>query len=214
MKIRLLIADDHLLVAEGLMAIVSTRDDMQVVHTVDNGQDAVAAAKEFEPDVILMDISMPQLNGIEASRAVLKQQPEAKIIVLSMHSNPEYVRRALDAGVRGYILKRTAASNLVEGIQRVNSGHHYFCRQITDLVVNRFLHGPSVPNVLDVLSTRELQVLQMLAESKSTVEIAKLLHLSPKTIETYRARLFEKLGLKDIAGLVRLAVRQGVISLD
>ena len=213
MTIRILIADDHAVVAEGLKHLVEAQSDLQVVATVGDGREAVRVAKETEPDVVLMDLSMPELNGADATRAIVDERPDCKVIVLSMYAEREYVRRALKAGATGYVVKRSAAKELVEAIRAVHSGQRYLSPRVADIVIDDYA-GDGKADLLEKLSTREREVLQLLAEGRTGSEIAQRLALSQKTVETYRARLVEKLGIRDVAGLVKFAIQRGLVSLD
>jgi DNA-binding NarL/FixJ family response regulator len=210
--IRILIADDHAVVAEGLRHLIEAQPDMQVVAIVGDGREAVQQAETLAPDVVLMDLSMPELNGADATRVILEQNPERKVIVLSMYADHEYVRRALKSGALGYVVKRSAAKDVVEAIRAVQAGQRYISPMVADAVNTDA--PPGKEDRLARLSTREREVLQLLAEGRTGTEIAKRLSLSPKTVETYRARLVEKLGIRDVAGLVRFAIQRGIISLD
>jgi DNA-binding NarL/FixJ family response regulator len=210
--IRILIADDHEVVAEGLKQLIEAQADMQVVAIAGDGRDAVRQVGELEPDVVIMDLSMPELNGADATRVILEQNPERKVIVLSMYADHEYVRRALKSGALGYVVKRSAAKDVVEAIRAVQAGQRYISPMVADAVNTDA--PPGKEDRLARLSTREREVLQLLAEGRTGTEIAQRLSLSPKTVETYRARLVEKLGIRDVAGLVRFAIQRGIISLD
>ena len=211
--IRILIADDHAVVAEGLKHLIEAQADMQVVAIVADGREAVRQAGELHPDVVLMDLSMPELNGADATRVILEQDPGRKVIVLSMYADHEYVRRALKAGALGYVVKRSAAKDVVDAIRSVHGGQRYVSPLVADAVIEDEAK-PGKEDRLARLSTREREVLQLLAEGRTGTEIAERLSLSPKTVETYRARLVEKLGIRDVAGLVRFAIQRGIISLD
>ena len=213
MTIKILIADDHAVVAEGLKHLVEAQSDLRVVATVGDGREAVRVAKETEPDVVLMDLSMPELNGADATRAIIDARPECRVIVLSMYAEREYVRRALKAGATGYVVKRSAAKELVEAIRAVQSGQRYLSPRVADVVIDDYA-GDGKADLLEKLSTREREVLQLLAEGRTGSEIAQRLALSQKTVETYRARLVEKLGIRDVAGLVKFAIQRGLVSLD
>jgi len=213
MTIRILIADDHEVVAEGLKHLVQAQSDLEVVATVGDGREAVRVAKETEPDVVLMDLSMPELNGADATRAIIDARPECRVIVLSMYAEREYVRRALKAGATGYVVKRSAAKELVEAIRAVHSGQRYLSPRVADVVIDDYA-ADGKADLLEKLSTREREVLQLLAEGRTGSEIAQRLTLSQKTVETYRARLVEKLGIRDVAGLVKFAIQRGLVSLD
>ena len=211
--IRVLIADDHAVVAEGLKSLIEAQSDMQVVAIAADGREAVRRAEELQPDVLLMDLSMPELNGADATRVILEQDPARKVIVLSMYADHEYVRRALKAGALGYVVKRSAAKDVVDAIRSVQAGQRYISPAVADAVIEEGGKAGKEDR-LARLSTREREVLQLLAEGRTGSEIAQRLSLSPKTVETYRARLVEKLGIRDVAGLVRFAIQRGIISLD
>ena len=213
MTIKILIADDHEVVAEGLKHLVQAQSDLEVVAIVGDGREAVRVAKETEPDVVLMDLSMPELNGADATRAIIDHRPECRVIVLSMYAEREYVRRALKAGATGYVVKRSAAKELVEAIRAVQNGQRYLSPRVADVVIDDYA-GDGKADLLEKLSTREREVLQLLAEGRTGSEIAQRLVLSQKTVETYRARLVEKLGIRDVAGLVKFAIQRGLVSLD
>jgi len=211
--IRIVIADDHAVVAEGLKSLIEAQPDMQVVSIAGDGREAVRQAEELRPDVLLMDLSMPELNGADATRVILEQDPARKVIVLSMYADHEYVRRALKAGALGYVVKRSAAKDVVEAIRSVQNGQRYISPAVGDAVIEESGKAGKEDR-LARLSTREREVLQLLAEGRTGSEIAQRLALSPKTVETYRARLVEKLGIRDVAGLVRFAIQKGIISLE
>ena len=211
--IRVLIADDHAVVAEGLKSLIEAQSDMQVVAIAADGREAVRRVEELQPDVVLMDLSMPELNGADATRVILEQDPARKVIVLSMYADHEYVRRALKAGALGYVVKRSAAKDVVEAIRSVQNGQRYISPAVADAVIEEGGKAGKEDR-LARLSTREREVLQLLAEGRTGSEIAQRLSLSPKTVETYRARLVEKLGIRDVAGLVRFAIQKGIISLE
>jgi DNA-binding NarL/FixJ family response regulator len=213
MPIRILIADDHGVVAEGLKHLVEAEADMEVVAVVGDGREAVQQARDATPDVVLMDLSMPELNGADATRAILQRDPKCRVIVLSMYAQREYVRRALKAGAAGYVVKRSAAKEVVEAIRAVHAGQRYLSPRVADVVLEDYTDDKA-DDPLARLSAREREVLQLLAEGRTGAEIATRLSLSQKTVETYRARLVEKLGIRDLAGLVRFAIQRGLVSLD
>jgi DNA-binding NarL/FixJ family response regulator len=212
--IRVLIVDDHGVVAEGLRYLVEAQSDMEVVGCVSDGREAIQAAAASRPDVIVMDIAMPELNGTEATRLICERQPQARVLVLSMFSDSEHVLRALQAGATGYVLKKSIAKDLVDAIRSVHLGQRYLSRTLMDGVLNQVASGTTAQDPLGQLSSRERQVLQMLAEGNSVTAIATTLSLSAKTVETYRARMMTKLGIHDIAGLVRFAIRRGLSSME
>ena len=213
MPIRVLIADDHAVVAEGLRHLVEAEKDIEVVACVGDGREAVQQSRDLQPDVVLMDLSMPELNGADATRAILERDPRCRVIVLSMYSQREYVRRALKAGAAGYVVKRSAAKEVVEAIRAVHAGQRYLSPKVADVVLEDYTDEKQ-DDPLSRLSAREREVLQLLAEGRTGAQIAERLALSQKTVETYRARLVEKLGIRDLAGLVRFAIQKGLVSLD
>jgi DNA-binding NarL/FixJ family response regulator len=214
MAIRILIADDHGVVAEGLRHLLGTQPDMHVISLAENGRDAVRAALETMPDIVLMDHAMPLLNGTEATRLIRERCERTRVIMLSMYSDAVHVYRALQAGATGYIIKRSVAKEVVDAIWAVHRGGRYLSKQLADIVIDHVVHRNAPDDPLERLSSRERQVLQLLAEGHSVAEIATTLSLSPKTVETYRARMMEKLGIFELAGLVRFAIQQGVTPLE
>jgi DNA-binding NarL/FixJ family response regulator len=214
MKIRVLIADDHGIVAEGLRKLVEAQADMEVVALVEDGREAVRRVMEDRPDVVLMDIAMPTLNGNEATRIVRERCPQTRVIMLSTYSDSVHVYRALQAGAAGYIAKKSVAKEVVDAIRTVHEGRHHLSGQLTEGLIYHVVHKTASEDPLMLLSSRERQVLQLLAEGYSTVEIAEKLSLSPKTVETYRARMMQKLGIADFATLIRFAIQQGVSPLE
>lgn len=214
MTINILIADDHAVVAEGLRHLVSAQPEMLVIGLAENGRDAVRMATEATPDIVLMDHGMPVLNGTEATRLIRESCPATRVIMLSMYSDAVHVYRALQAGATGYILKRSVAREVVEAIRTVHRGGRYLSQQLSDVIVDHVVRESGPDDPLERLSSRERQVLQLLSEGHSVAEIAATLSLSPKTVETYRARMMEKLGIYELAGLVRFAIQQGVTFLE
>jgi DNA-binding NarL/FixJ family response regulator len=214
MTIRVLIADDHGIVAEGLRNLVEADPDMKVVGLVADGREAVRRAMEENPDVVVMDIAMPILNGSEATRMIRQRCPQTRVIMLSMYSDPVHVYRALRAGAVGYIAKKSVAKEVVDAIRTAHSGRLYLSGQLSESVIEHVMQKDAAEDPLLRLSSRERQVLQMLAEGHSIAKIAVTLSLSPKTVETYRSRMMEKLGIGDFASLIRFAIQHGLTSLD
>jgi DNA-binding NarL/FixJ family response regulator len=213
MTIRVLIADDHVLVAQGLRALIDTQADMTVIAIAANGREAVRLARELQPDIVLMDNAMPSLNGTEATRLIAANCAKTQVIMLSMHSDSVHVYRALQAGAAGYIAKSALAEELVVAIHAVHSGRRYLSKALAQTLVDTVAAG-TPQDLLSLLSSRERQVLQLLAEGSSVVEISRRLSLSRKTVETYRARMMEKLRLDSAAALIKFAIREGVASLE
>lgn len=217
MKIRVLVADDHAIIREGLRVMLGNQPDMEVVGIAANGREAVQLVDEHEPDVAVMDISMPELNGIEAIQQMLPRHPHMKVVVLSIHETKPYGFRALKAGARGYLIKETAGLEVVEAVRAVYRGERYLSQRIADLLTNasfQNLEAPTEVSPLELLSSREREILQLVAEGKTSQQIAESLSISPKTVDTYRSRLMHKIGVEDMAGLVKFAIQHGVISLD
>jgi DNA-binding NarL/FixJ family response regulator len=215
MKTKILIADDHRLFRDGLKALLEKQADMQVVGETADGIVTVQAAQEKKPDIVLMDISMPELNGIEATRQIIESRPDTRVIMLSMHSDQRYIAECLKAGAVGYILKDCPTEELLTAIRAVASKQVYLSRKITESLVRDYINlnkgGSNL--VFAVLSPREREVLQLLAEGKSTKQIAEKLNVSVKTIETHRKQIMDKLDMHSIAELTKYAIREGLTSL-
>jgi DNA-binding NarL/FixJ family response regulator len=214
MAIRVLIADDHAVVAEGLRLVVGAQPDMEVIDCIQDSREAVRRAIETQPDVVLIDHAMPQLNGAEAAHLIRERCPGTRVIILSMYSNGVHVMRALQAGASGYVVKKSASKEVVDAIRAVHHGGRYLSKELADSVIDQVAQKSALEDPLVRLSSRERQVLQMLAEGHAVAHIASTLSLSPKTVETYRARMMEKLGIRDFATLVKFAIQHGVISLE
>jgi len=211
--LRLLLADDHTLVRAGLRALLDGMDGVTVVAEADNGEQAVALALEHEPDVAQLDITMPGINGLQAAERILAQLPDTRIVILSMHSGEEYVNRALALGVSGYLVKDAATHELRAALEAVAAGQTYLSPRLTSQLFGSRPHqGEPAPK--SALTTRQTEVLRLLALGRSVKEIAHELQLSAKTVETYRAQIMVRLGLRDIASLVRYAIRTGLISAE
>lgn len=217
MPIKVFIADDHSMVREGLRLIIEAERDISVTGEAADGRQAVRLIQRLAPDVVIMDIAMPILNGIEATEQILNSKTLTRIIILSMHSSKEHIFRALEAGAKGYLLKESAGKELVKAIRAVYAGNRFLSDRISQTVIEDYIHqraADSEVSPLKRLSPREREVLQLVVEGKSSAEIASDLFLSPKTIETYRSRLMHKLGIKDLPGLVKFAIQHGMTSVD
>lgn len=216
MTISVFLVDDHTVVRDGLRLLIETQSDMNVVGAASDGREAVRQVSLSRPNVVIMDIAMPELNGVEATRQIRENIPETKVIVLSMHSSSEHVFQALKAGAQGYLLKESAGAEVIHAIRAVHAGRRYLSEKIGDQVIDDYIQGRGAgqrESPLSKLSSREREILQLVAEGKSSVDIAGILYISPKTVETYRSRLMQKLGIEDIAGLVKFALQHGMITM-
>jgi DNA-binding NarL/FixJ family response regulator len=216
---RVLLADDHTLVRAGIRALLGALPDVTEVFEAGDGRAALASVLHEKPDVALLDIAMPGLNGLDVLARVAKESPKTRVIILSMHSSPSYVSLALRSGAVGYLLKEAAAEELAIALRAVSRGETYLSPAISKLVVTGFLErGSPEPDAgaatADGLTPRQREILQLVAEGKSTKEVATLLGLSAKTVETHRGQIMERLNIHDIAGLVRYAIRTGLVSAD
>lgn len=211
--LRLLLADDHTLVRAGLRALLDGIDGVTVVAEADNGEQAVALAAEQRPDIALLDITMPGMNGLAAAERILREQPGVRVLILSMHAGEEYVSQALKLGVSGYLLKDAATLELQAALEAVSAGATYLSPRLTSqLLQSRGLQRPEQPG--PALTARQAEVLRLLVLGRSVKEIAFELNISAKTVETHRAQIMERLGLRDLASLVRYAIRNGLIGAE
>lgn len=208
-KIRILLADDHAVVRQGFRRILETQPDMEIVGEASNGREAVQLAAELKPDLVVMDVAMPELNGIEATRRLSEASGRTRVLALSMHKDAVYVREILRAGARGYLLKDAFDSDLVSAVRAVARGEGYLSPAVSEAVLADYRQHVTDP--IDLLSSREREVLQMIAEGKTNKEIAGVLNLSVYTVDAHRSRIMEKLNLHSTGELVRFAVRKGLI---
>lgn len=211
--INILLADDHAVVRDGLRLTLEGSADLAVLGEASNGIEAIRLTEKLQPDVVVLDIAMPQLNGIDAIPQIRQAAPNVQIVILSMHSNPEYAMRALAAGALAYVLKESAAREVGDAIRAVYSRRRYLSPQIAEALISHSVQGQSYRNPLERLSQREREILQLVAEGKSNQEMASLLSLSPKSVETYRSRLMTKLDLHDLASVIRFAIKHGITPL-
>jgi two-component system response regulator NreC len=214
-KIRVLVADDHGIVRQGLRSLLERQLDMEVTGEAGDGRDAVGIAAELKPDIIVMDIAMPRLNGIDAAEQVLRNNPATRIILLSMYADEEFVMRALTVGVKGYLLKDSAELDLVRAVRAVAAGKSYFSPAIAQTLAEdyvRQLQSTGLQDSYELLTPREKETLQLLAEGKSNKEVAAVLNVSPYTVETHRMHLMQKLNLHNTAEIVLYAVRKKIIA--
>ena len=213
MSLTVFIADDHAVVREGLGALLSTQPDIRIVGTAMDGREAVTEVLRLKPRVVLLDISMPGLDGIESMRQILAQEQDMAVVILSMHSSAQHVFHALEAGARGYLLKESAAKEIIDAVRAVHAGRRFLSPKVAEIVAEG-LGGRSGESPLERLSRREREIIKLVADGHSSAEIARLLNLSPKTVDSYRSRLMQKLHLSDLAGLVKFAIQHGLTALE
>jgi len=214
MKIRILLADDHQIMREGLKSLLEKQLDIEVIGQADNGRSAIRLATELCPDVVVMDVAMPDLNGIEATREILGRQPETKVLALSMHNERKFVARMLQAGASGYMLKDCAFKELVNAVRTVADDRKYLDPSIASIVIDEYVNISKSNEVQEgpKLSPRERETLQLIAEGKSSKEIANILHISIKTVQTHHQHIMRKLNVNNIADLIKYALREGITS--
>ncbi len=216
-KIRVLICDDHTILREGIRMLLNSQSDLQVVGEAMDGRDAIAKARTLKPDVILMDIAMPSLNGLEATKQIRRDDPNARVLVLTMYESDEYVAQMLEAGATGYVLKKVAGSELVYAIRAVYQGEAFLYPSITKRLVEDYLRRIETGQertASDNLTDREREILQLIAEGHSSKEIADLLSLSVRTVQNHRAHVMQKLGIHDRGDLIKYAIQKGIIELS
>ncbi|MBS4027422.1 MAG: response regulator transcription factor [Ignavibacteriales bacterium] len=214
-KIKVLLADDHEIVRQGLRSLMEQTNDIEVVAEAEDGKEAVAKAAQFLPDVVVMDIGMPTLNGMEATRQIKKTYPDMHVLILTMHATEEYISQILQAGASGYVLKKSAYQELLAAIRAVNKGQSYLSPEVSKKVIDEYVSRTKemvIKDSYESLTTREREILQLLAEGKSNQEIAGSLFISTKTVETHKAHILEKLDLRSVTELVKYAMRKGIIS--
>jgi two-component system, NarL family, response regulator NreC len=214
-KLRILLADDHIVMRTGLRALLERQPDLEVVGESENGRETVELAASVRPDVVVMDVGMPVLNGIEATKTIVTQRPTTAVVILSMHADESYVMRALKAGARGYLLKDSAAADLINAIHAVSQNKSFFSPKVSRILAEdyvRVLKQKGAVDSYDLLTSREREILQLLAEGKANKEVAAALNISPYTVETHRSHILEKLNLHNPAELILYAVRKGIIS--
>jgi DNA-binding NarL/FixJ family response regulator len=214
-KLRILLADDHVVMRSGLRALLERQPNLEVIAESDNGRNTVELAGSLKPDVVIMDVAMPMLNGIEATKTIVAEQPTTAVIILSMHADESYVMRALKAGARGYLLKDSAPADLLNAIQAVSQNRSFFSPKVSRILAEdyvRVLKQKGGVDSYDLLTSREQEILQLVAEGKANKEVAAALNISPYTVETHRKHILEKLNLHNPAELILYAVRKGIIS--
>lgn len=217
MSIRVFLADDHAVVRDGLRLLLEAQNDITIVGDAADGRQAVRQVQKLKPDVVVMDLAMPELNGIEAARQIQSTCPGIRVVILSMYSSKEYILQALEAGVRGYLLKESAGREVVAAVRSVYSNQRYLSANIKESILNSYLdqrQSNRQLNPVQQLSSREREILQLVVEGRTSAQIAATLFLSPKTVETYRSRLMTKLEIKNIPGLVKFAIRHGITKVE
>ena len=215
-KIRVLLADDHTVVREGLRLILESADDIEVIGEVENGRQAVQMAKKLQPDVVVMDVVMPTLNGVEATRQVLKEAPNTKVLVLSSYSDDDRVQQLIEVGATGYLVKQTAANDLLATIREGHKSNAFFSPSISKRLSNSwqfFTENRSPDRLNEHLTTREAEILQLIAEGFANKQIADIIGISIKTVEKHRQAVMDKLGLHEVASLTRYAIQKGIVEL-
>jgi len=214
MTITVFLVDDHRILRDGLHILLDMQDDIEVIGEAENGKEAITRITNQEPNVVVMDITMPELNGIEAAQVIHETLPDTGIVILSIHSDLEHIFRALQAGAQGYLLKESAGSEVISAVRAVYLGRRYLSPSIRDTVMEAYMQGRRIQSPLELLSMREREVLQLTVEGHTSAAIAEKMDLSPKTIETYRSRLMGKIGAHDLPELVRFAIKHGITPID
>jgi DNA-binding NarL/FixJ family response regulator len=217
MSIKVFLADGHAIVRDGLRCILQAQGDIIVVGEAADGWEVVRQVSELNPDVVVIEIAMPRLNGIDATKEIRERNPSIQVVILSIYSTPDHIFRAFQAGAKGYILKESAGQEVVNAIRAVHAGGRYLSKQIAETVIDDYVRQRRASkdrSPLERLSSREREILQLVVEGKTSAEIAEILYISPKTVETYRSHLMHKLGIRNIPCLVKFAIQQGLISLN
>jgi DNA-binding NarL/FixJ family response regulator len=214
LTISVFLADDHRVLRDGLRVLLESQNDIQVIGEAENGNEAIKGITSQKPDVVVMDITMPELNGIDAAQVIHETIPETGIVILSIHSDLEHIFRALQAGAQGYILKESAGSEVISAVRAVYLGRRYLSPSIRETLTEAYMQNRQFESPLELLSLREREVLQLTVEGHSSAAIAEKLKLSSKTVETYRSRLMGKIGVRDLTELVRFAIKHGITPID
>jgi DNA-binding NarL/FixJ family response regulator len=213
MAIRVFLVDDHAIIRDGLRLILESQADITVVGEASDGRQAVREVRKVCPDIVIMDIAMPELNGIDATMQIIETCPSTNVIILSVLDTAEYILEALKAGAKGYILKESAGEEVVKAIRRMHSGHFYLSQEISETVIGDYIKQRGYTkekSPLKSLSKREREIMQLVVEGKSSTEVSKILFISSKTVETYKSRIMQKLNIRDLPSLVRFAIKHGI----
>lgn len=215
-KIKVLVADDHTILRQGIKALLDNQEGIEVIGEAKDGREALAIIEETLPDVILMDIAMPGLNGLEATRRIKKKFPRMKVLVLTMYTNEEYIFQILNAGANGYLVKETAFQDLISAIKAVYKNEAFMSPSISKKVINSYIKKAQddEEKTCEILTTREREILQLIAEGNSSKKIAELLFISPKTVETHRTHIMDKLNIHNRTGLIKYAIRKGMVDVE
>ncbi len=213
-RVKVFLVDDHRILRDGLRVLLETQGDCDVIGEAENGREAVEGILRLQPDLVLMDITMPDLNGIDAAQRIAEQLPDVRIIILSVHSDSEHIYRAFQAGAQGYLLKESAGSEVIKAVEQVMAGNQYLSAKIADSTLRDYAQMHRKRSPLEMLSAREREVLLHTVNGETAAQVAEFLQLSPKTVETYRSRIMTKLEVSDITELVRFAIKHGIISVD
>lgn len=215
MPIKIIISDDHQLFRDGIANLLASSPEIEIVAQAENGLEAIEKAKNFKPDVVIMDLTLPIINGVEATRILHKELPKTRVLVLSMHAEKNYIKEALEAGASGYLFKDCTYDQLIEAINSVCQGKNYLSGKITEVLIHDYLNKDSeIQNNGQDLSERESEILKLVAEGKSTREISEKLFISIKTVGTHKQHIFEKLNFKSISDLIKYAIKKGIVSLE
>ncbi|TAL06074.1 MAG: response regulator transcription factor [Verrucomicrobia bacterium] len=212
--IKVLVVDDHPVVRKGITACLAHNQHIGIVGESGDGRDAVRKIRELQPDLVLMDINMPQMNGLAVTELLRREMPQVKVLILSMHSNTEYVLRIIQAGAKGYVLKDASTEELVRAIETVDRGEAYFSSDVARVALNQFVRGGGQSDELSALTNREREVLTQIAEGLSNKEIASALGVGVRTVETHRERIMRKLDIHNVAGLTKFAISKGLVSVN
>jgi two-component system response regulator NreC len=214
-KIKVLVADDHTILRQGIKSLLANEEEIEVIGEAKNGREVLTIVEETLPDIILMDIAMPGLNGLEATRRIKKKFPRMKVLVLTMYTNEEYIFQILNAGANGYLVKETAFQDLISAIKAVYKNEAFMSPSISKKVINSYIkRAQNEEETCEMLTSREREILQLIAEGNSSKKIAELLFISPKTVETHRTHIMDKLNIHNRTGLVKYAIRKGIVDVD